>query len=73
MGRCLLYGQTIKQRNKNINNFIFFHARAQAFSQLLMSLVSSPNGTKITVQSPALLHVPRSLSDQFSFSLAIFD
>ena len=32
--RCLLYGQTRKQRNKNINNFICFPARAQAFSRL---------------------------------------
>ena len=32
--RCLLYGQTRKQRNKNINNFICFPARAQAFSWL---------------------------------------
>ena len=32
--RCLLYGQTRKQRNKNINNLICFPARAQAFSWL---------------------------------------
>ena len=32
--RCLLYGQTRKQRNKNMNNFICFPARAQAFSWL---------------------------------------
>ena len=32
--RCLLYGKTSKQRNKNINNFICFPARAQAFSWL---------------------------------------
>ena len=32
--RCLLYGQTKKQRNKNITNFICFPARAQAFSWL---------------------------------------
>ena len=52
--RCLLYGQTRKQRNKNINNFIWFPAQAQAFSWLsVLSLVSSPNGAKITVQSPA--------------------
>ena len=53
--RCLLYGQTRKQRNKKINNFICFPAQAQAFSWLsVLSLVSSPNGTKTTVQSPAL-------------------
>ena len=53
--RCLLYGQTRKQRNKKINNFICFLAQAQAFSWLsVLSLVSSPNGTKTTVQSPAL-------------------
>ena len=44
---CLLYGQTKKRRNKNINNFLCFPARG-------FLLVSSPNGTKITVQSPAL-------------------
>ena len=32
--RCLLYGQTRKQRNKNINNFIWFPAQPQAFSWL---------------------------------------
>ena len=32
--RCLLYGKTSKQRNKNINNFNCFPARAQAFSWL---------------------------------------
>ena len=32
--RCLLYGQTRKQRNKKRNNFICFPARAQAFSWL---------------------------------------
>ena len=32
--RCLLYGKTRKQRSKNINNFICFPARAQAFSWL---------------------------------------
>ena len=32
--RCLLYGQTRKQRNKNINSFICFPAWAQAFSWL---------------------------------------
>ena len=32
--RCLLYGQTRKQGNKNINNFICFPAQAQAFSWL---------------------------------------
>ena len=32
--RCLLYGQTRRQRNKNVNNFIRFPARAQAFSWL---------------------------------------
>ena len=32
--RCLLHGKTRKQRNKNINNFICFPARAQAFSWL---------------------------------------
>ena len=32
--RCLLYGQTKKQRNKNINYFIFFPAQAQAFCWL---------------------------------------
>ena len=32
--RCLLYGQTRKQGNKNINNFIWFPAQAQAFSWL---------------------------------------
>ena len=32
--RCLLYGQTRKQRNTNINNFIYFPARVQAFSCL---------------------------------------
>ena len=32
--RCLLYGKTRKQRNKNINDFICFPVRAQAFSWL---------------------------------------
>ena len=32
--RCLLYGQTRKQMNKNINNSICLPARAQAFSWL---------------------------------------
>ena len=51
--RCLLYGQTRKQRNKNINNLICFPARVKHLAGFLRSLVSSPNGTKITVQ-PAL-------------------
>ena len=32
--RCLLYGKTRKQSNKNINDFICFPARAEAFSWL---------------------------------------
>ena len=32
--RCLLYGKTRNQGNKNINNFICFPVRAQAFSWL---------------------------------------
>ena len=47
--RCLLYGQTRKQRNKNINNFICFPARAQAFSWLSSVTGLQSKRNKITV------------------------
>ena len=97
------------QRNKNINNFICFHARTQAFSWIssvtslqskrdknnCLKQTSSMNEDKIVhagsieklvvettiywkwpkvkLQCKYYLLVPRSLSGQFSFSLAIFD
>ena len=45
--RCLLYGQTRKQRNKNINNFIASLRGLKHLAGFLLSLVSSPNGTKV--------------------------
>ena len=49
--RCLLYGQTGNHKEKSI----FVPLRGlKHLAGLLLSLVSSPNGTKITVQSTAL-------------------
>ena len=58
--RCLLYGQTRKQRNKNINNFICFPARAQAFSWHSSVTGLQSKRDKKTVQSPALSFVQTS-------------
>ena len=40
MKKCSLYGQTRSQRNKKMNNFIAFLARAQAFSFSWLSSVT---------------------------------
>ena len=44
--RCLLYGQTIKQRNKNINSFVCFPARDQVFSWIWQSKADKSNCSK---------------------------
>ena len=59
--RCLLYGKTRKQRNKNINNFICFHARAQAFSWL-SSVTSLQSKQDI---SPALYKLRQWMQTKF--------
>ena len=65
--RCLLYGQTRKQRNKNLNNLLPSLRGLKHLAGFLLSLVSSPNGTKITVQSSALYKLRRCVNeDKFS-------
>ena len=64
--RCLLNGQTRKQRNKNINNFICFPARAQEFSWL--SSVTGPRSKRDenwTFQSPALYKLRQWMKTKF--------
>ena len=47
--RCLLYGQTRNQRNKRMNNFVCFPARAQAFSRLSSGTPLPPRGLIVLV------------------------
>ena len=63
--RCLSYGQTRKHRNKNINNFIASLRGLKHLAGFLLSLVSSPNGTKITVQSAALYKLRQWMKTKF--------
>ena len=58
---CLLHGKTRKQRNKNVNNFICFPARAQAFSGLssvtgLQSYRNKNNCSKSTFVQPSSIN-----------------
>ena len=54
--RCLLYGQTIKQRNKNINSFVCFPARDQVFSWIWQSKADKSNCSKSSfVQTSSIL------------------
>ena len=63
--RCLLYGQTRKQRNKTINNLFASLRGLKHLASFLLLLVSSPNGTKITVQSPAFYKLRQWMKTKF--------
>ena len=69
--RCLLYGQTRKQRNKNINNFICFPARAQAFSWLSSVTGLQSKRDKNNCSKSSLLYKLCTNKPIFSYSLFV--